>query len=75
MTIARQLIGKGKPVKSVAAQVGYDSAAAFSRAFSRVTGQQPREFDALREGTVADGRSRAPSAASKRRHTLTAAAR
>ncbi|BAV47103.1 AraC family transcriptional regulator [Mesorhizobium loti] len=42
MTIARQLLSKGKPVKSVAAQVGYDSAAAFSRVFSRVTGQPPR---------------------------------
>jgi AraC-like DNA-binding protein len=51
MTIARQLLGKGKPVKSVAAQVGYDSAAAFSRVFSRVTGQPPREFDALRDGS------------------------
>ena len=48
MTIARQLLGKGKPVKSVAAQVGYDSAAAFSRVFSRVTGRPPREFDGLR---------------------------
>ena len=48
MTVARQLLGKGKPVKSVAAQVGYDSAAAFSRVFRRMTGQPPREFDALR---------------------------
>jgi AraC-like DNA-binding protein len=42
MTIARQLLAKGKPVKSVALQVGYQSAAAFSRVFSRVTGQAPR---------------------------------
>ncbi|MER8764851.1 MULTISPECIES: helix-turn-helix domain-containing protein [unclassified Mesorhizobium] len=42
ITIARQLLGKGKPVKSVDAQVGYDSAAAFSRVFSR-TGKPPRE--------------------------------
>ena len=42
MTIARQLLAKGKPVKSVAQQVGYTSAAAFSRVFSRVTGQAPR---------------------------------
>jgi AraC-like DNA-binding protein len=48
MTIARQPLGRGNPVKSVAAQVGYDSAAAFSRVFSRVTGQSPREFDGLR---------------------------
>lgn len=49
MTIARRLLGKGKPVKSVAAQVGYDSAAAFSRVFSRVTGKAPREFDIFRD--------------------------
>ncbi len=49
MTIARQLLGKGKPVKSVAVQVGYDSAAAFSRVFRRVTGQPPREYDILRD--------------------------
>ena len=54
MTIARQLLAKGKPVKSVAAQVGYESAAAFSRVFSRVTGQPPREFDALRDGGCGD---------------------
>lgn len=45
MTIARQLLSKGNPVKSVAAQVGYGSAAAFSRVFSRVTGHSPREAD------------------------------
>lgn len=50
MTIARQLLGKGKPVKSVAVLVGYDSAAAFSRVFRRVTGQPPREVNALRDG-------------------------
>jgi len=47
MTIARQLLREGKPVKSVAAQVGYRSAAAFSRVFSRVTGQPPRTRDLL----------------------------
>jgi AraC-like DNA-binding protein len=43
MTIACQLLARGKPVKSVALQVGYTSAAAFSRVFSRVTGQAPRD--------------------------------
>ncbi len=43
MTVARQLLARGTPVKSVAAQVGYESAAAFSRVFARVTGQAPRE--------------------------------
>jgi AraC-like DNA-binding protein len=47
MTIARQLLRKGKSVKSVAGQVGYGSAAAFSRVFSRVTGQSPRTCDLL----------------------------
>lgn len=41
MTIARELLAKGKPVKVVAGRVGYDSAAAFSRVFSRVTGEAP----------------------------------
>jgi AraC-like DNA-binding protein len=45
MTIARQLLRKGTSVKSVAAQVGYGSAAAFSRVFSRVTGQPPHACD------------------------------
>jgi AraC-like DNA-binding protein len=44
MTIARQLLAKGNPVKSVANAVGYDSAAAFSRVFARVTGQPPRDL-------------------------------
>lgn len=42
MTVARRHLAAGKPVKAVAAAVGYDSAAAFSRVFSRVTGQAPR---------------------------------
>jgi AraC-like DNA-binding protein len=42
MTVACQLLARGKPVKVVAQQVGYQSAAAFSRVFSRVTGQAPR---------------------------------
>jgi transcriptional regulator GlxA family with amidase domain len=58
MTVARHLLGKGKPVKSVAAQVGYDSAAAFSRVFSRVVGQPPRGFDARRGGAVRRKRTR-----------------
>ncbi len=42
MTIARRLLGRGEPVKSVASQVGYASAAAFSRVFSRMEGRAPR---------------------------------
>jgi AraC-like DNA-binding protein len=49
MTIARQLLAKGKPVKSVANAVGYDSAASFSRMFARLTGHPPRELVAFTE--------------------------
>lgn len=42
MTVARQRLAAGKPVKTVAAEVGYDSAAAFSRVFARVVGHSPR---------------------------------
>ncbi|MBV9078781.1 MAG: AraC family transcriptional regulator [Methylobacteriaceae bacterium] len=55
MTIARQLLRKGKPVKSVAAQVGYDSPAAFSRTFARVTGQAPRSMGARAAADEAAG--------------------
>jgi transcriptional regulator GlxA family with amidase domain len=52
-TVACQLLARGKPVKGVAREVGYQSAAAFSRVFSRVTGQEPRrQF----EGTLAGAR-------------------
>ena len=50
MTLASQLLAKGRPVKSVANQVGYESAAAFSRVFARVTGQTPREAAAGERG-------------------------
>ena len=43
MTVARQRLAKGKSVKSVAAEVGYDSPAAFSRVFSRIVGHSPRK--------------------------------
>ena len=51
MTLARQLLAKGKPVKFVAAQVGYDSAAAFSRVFAKVTGGSPRNVKRAPLGT------------------------
>ena len=41
MTIARHMLAKGKTVKTVANATGYNSAAAFSRAFTRVTGFSP----------------------------------
>lgn len=43
MTLGRQLLASGKPVKIVAAKMGYDSAAAFSRVFAKVTGHAPRD--------------------------------
>jgi AraC-like DNA-binding protein len=49
MTLARQLLAKGKPVKIVASQVGYADAAAFSRVFRRVTGRAPRDSTAGRD--------------------------
>jgi AraC-like DNA-binding protein len=51
MTIARQLLAKGKPVKAVATQVGYESPAAFSRVFARLTGQAPRELESAFDKT------------------------
>lgn len=44
MTIARQLLARGRQVKAVATSVGYDNAAAFARVFTRVIGRSPREF-------------------------------
>jgi AraC-like DNA-binding protein len=62
MTIACQLLARGKPVKSVALQVGYQSAAAFSRVFSRVTGQAPRNSnDASLQGLNPISPSRRPT--------------
>jgi AraC-like DNA-binding protein len=49
MTIARQLLAKGKPIKTVAAQVGYESPAAFSRVFARMTGHAPRDLEPNRD--------------------------
>lgn len=42
MTLARQHLAAGKPVKQVAVAMGYDSPAAFTRSFARITGQSPR---------------------------------
>lgn len=61
MTVACQLLARGKPVKSVALQVGYQSAAAFSRVFTRVTGQAPRNSnDASLKGLKLISPSRSP---------------
>lgn len=44
LSIARQEIAGGAPVKVVAGRVGFASAEALSRAFSRTFGQPPRAF-------------------------------
>lgn len=44
MTAARRMLREGQPAKVVAACVGYQSIAAFSRAFARTTGQGPRQW-------------------------------
>lgn len=52
MALARQLLSQGKPVKAVAAHVGYDSAAAFARVFARLTGISPRAAARLSKDSV-----------------------
>lgn len=44
LSVARTLMKRGTPVANVATQVGYQSPTAFSRAFSRRTGQTPRDW-------------------------------
>ena len=44
LSIAQNLIRQGKPLKSIAAQVGYQSAAAFSRVFAKRLGVTPAEW-------------------------------
>ncbi|MEZ0289438.1 MAG: cupin domain-containing protein [Methylophilus sp.] len=44
LSIAQNLIRQGKPLKSIAVQVGYQSAAAFSRVFAKRLGTTPAEW-------------------------------
>jgi AraC-like DNA-binding protein len=44
LSIAQNLIRQGKPLKSIATQVGYQSAAAFSRVFAKRLGITPTEW-------------------------------
>jgi AraC-like DNA-binding protein len=41
MQLASRLLAEGGPVAAVAAAVGYESEAAFSRAFKKLVGQAP----------------------------------
>lgn len=49
MTVAQGLLAQGKPIKAIAARMGYDSPAAFSRAFAKYVGQSPRDWLAQTE--------------------------
>jgi transcriptional regulator GlxA family with amidase domain len=44
ITVARDLLTKGRPLKVIAQEVGYASAPALSRAFRTVTDSSPREY-------------------------------
>lgn len=46
LSLAREAIAQGRPVKTVAREVGYQSAAALSRAFSRHFGREARSVKA-----------------------------
>lgn len=53
MTVAQNLMRRGKSIKSVATAVGYDSPAALSRTFAKVVGTSPRQWAAtnVRQGS------------------------
>ncbi|MGJ3648641.1 AraC family transcriptional regulator [Sphingomonas sp. GlSt437] len=50
MTVAQNLMRKGKPIKAVARAVGYESPAALSRAFSKMVGVSPRSWASALRG-------------------------
>jgi AraC-like DNA-binding protein len=51
MQVAARLLREGRaPVASVALEVGYDSEAAFARAFKRITGTPPAAWRRVRQG-------------------------
>jgi AraC-like DNA-binding protein len=58
LSVARQEIARGLPLKTVAARVGFSSAAAFSRAYSRAYGHAPRFDKADRSEVRGDQRPR-----------------
>ena len=55
MTVAQNLLRKGKPIKSVASAAGYESPAALSRAFSKIVGTTPREWQTQSRSSADDG--------------------
>ena len=44
MQLASKLLADGGPVSTVASAVGYESEAAFSRAFKKLVGQAPSQW-------------------------------
>ncbi|WP_425086738.1 AraC family transcriptional regulator [Stappia sp.] len=58
MSVARQEIARGVPLKAIASRVGFSSAAAFSRAYSRAYGHAPRFDKAERPDAIGDQRPR-----------------
>lgn len=44
MTIAQNLLRKGKPIKTVSSAIGYESPAALTRAFTKLIGLSPRHW-------------------------------
>jgi len=63
MQVAAGLLARGTKVASVALEVGYDSEAAFSRAFKKLVGRSPAAW----RGDQGPARARARSAAPPRR--------
>ncbi|WP_426990960.1 helix-turn-helix domain-containing protein [Cupriavidus sp. 30B13] len=57
---AKELLGSGRPLAAVAEQVGYDSEAAFNRAFKREFGMPPASWKRSR-GAGAAARTTGPS--------------
>jgi AraC-like DNA-binding protein len=44
MTIAQNMLRKGASIKAIASAVGYDSPAALSRTFTKISGMSPRQW-------------------------------
>ncbi len=58
MQLASRRLIEGRPIAAVAADVGYESEAAFSRAFKKLVGQSPASW---RRGTPVDSRPVLPT--------------
>jgi AraC-like DNA-binding protein len=68
MQLAKQMMRDGaRNIQDVAARVGYDSEAAFNRAFKRATGSPPATW---RKGAVPTDRARGARSVPSPRHTI-----